>query len=362
MEEFNERVSVIGKSPVILKIWQFNYRQLLCFLLVLSIFAITSTAMAQEDKVTRYQFVSAIYERIYNRQVSELEAINTGLIDAYEDGKYHLEWPMSRGMAAHAFLRLNQQAGSLARAPRAFADIGGESSFKRVLEVVGAAFLPQQRGNFNANHMLSRKDLFRAIQIMIEKNLVKQEDRYGMEIPVVTRPVEDDPDAALRQKLNLIDPIRPELGFEERNSEREKFKQEAYRRLTRADEQVTVDQLNPQAMSSVEDAAGAMGDVEDILKNLGGSVLEMTGTYPSNPDDERALRQGLSKIEEVLKTIVERFKYSRLQLNTIMPVDPDQIRKCADLEVRFKETIEQAETLRRRIAGRLAEPEKGGEP
>jgi hypothetical protein len=45
-----------------------------------------------------------------------------------------------------------------------------------------------------------------------------------------------------------------------------------------------------------------------------------------------------------------------------MPVNPDQIRKCADLDIKLSETIEQAEVLRRRISARLAEPVKGNEP
>jgi hypothetical protein len=169
MEEFNERVSVIGKSPVILKIWHFSYRQVFHFALVLLLIASASTLAAQEEKVTRLQLVAAIYERIYNRQVSELEAINTGLLDAYEDGRFHLEWPVSRGMAAEAFYRLHVQSGNAARLPRAFADISPESSFKKVLDVVGGAFLPQKQGNFNPNHMLTRKDLFRGIQVLVDK-------------------------------------------------------------------------------------------------------------------------------------------------------------------------------------------------
>jgi hypothetical protein len=360
MEEFNERVSVIGKSPVILKIWHFSYRQVFHFALVLLLIASASTLAAQEEKVTRLQLVAAIYERIYNRQVSELEAINTGLLDAYEDGRFHLEWPVSRGMAAEAFYRLHVQSGNAARLPRAFADISPESSFKKVLDVVGGAFLPQKQGNFNPNHMLTRKDLFRGIQVLVDKEVVKQEDRYAMEIEIINRPVATV--ASATQNLEELAAIRPELGFEQRSSDPEKFKRQAYNRFDRADRQVAGEQMNPQVMASVEDATAAMGDVETIMKDLGGSVLEMTNTYPSNPDDERVLRQGLAKIEGVLKTIVDRFQYSKLQLSTVMPVNPDQIRKCADLDIKLSETIEQAEVLRRRISARLAEPVKGNEP
>ncbi|MEW6708490.1 MAG: hypothetical protein AB1403_01600 [Candidatus Riflebacteria bacterium] len=370
MEEFSERVSVIGKSPVILKIWHFSYRQLLSSVLVLLLIAPASWAGPEEEKVSRFQLVSAIYERVYNRQVSELEAINTGLLDAYDDGRFHLEWPVSRGMAAQAFYRLHVQSGTAARLPRAFADIGNDSSFKNMLEIVGGAFMPMKRGNFEANHMLTRRDLFRGLQILVAQGVVKQEDRYGMKIEIINQPVESVPVVASESapvdengepvvENGEIDAIRPALGFEQRSSEREDFKKDAYRRFADASQLVEPEQVNPQSMASVEDAASAMADVEKIMSGLGGSVLEMTSTYPSNPDDENALRKGLAEIEAVLKSIVDRFDYSRLQLSTVMPANPDQIRKCAELDVKLKETIDQAEILRKRIAGRLAEPAKG---
>lgn len=360
MEEFNERVSVIGKSPVILKIWHFSYRHVFRNALVLLLIALSSALAAQDDKVTRLQLISAIYERVYNRQVTELEAINTGLLDAYEDGKFHLDWPVSRGMTAEAFYRLSVQSGSAARLPRAFADIDPGSSFRKPLEIVGGAFLPRQRGNFDPNHMLSRKDLFRGLQVLIEKGVIKQEDRFAMQIEIINRPVESLASAA--RVMEEADSIRPALGFEQRETNSEAFKQSAYKRFAKADRQVAAEQMNPQVMASVEDAIAAMGDVESILTSLGGSVLEMTGTYPSNAGDERALREGLAQIEGVLKTIVDRFEYSKMQLGTVMPVNSDQIKKCADLDIRLNQTIEQAEILRKRIAARLAEPQKADEP
>ncbi|GAB4267326.1 MAG: hypothetical protein Kow0029_01790 [Candidatus Rifleibacteriota bacterium] len=358
MELLKERVSAIVKSPVILKLWHFSYRQVIRCGLVLLLVTLSMTLPAENDKVTRFNLVSAIYERVYNRQVTELEAINTGLLDAYDDGKFHLDWPVSRGMAAEAFYRLSIQSGTAAKLPRAFADVNADSPYKKILDVVGGAFLPQRRGNFDANHMLSRHDLFRGIQILVSKGVFKQEDRYEMDIEIINRPVESVASAVNSIEEFSTVSIRPELGFEERNSSEEKFKRDAYQRFSRANRQVAAEQLNPQIMASVEDATNAMADVESIMKNLGGSVLEMTSTYPSNPDDEKALRQGLAKIEGVLKSIIDRFEYSKLQLGTVMPVEPDQIVKCAELEKKLNRTIEEASILRKRISARLAEPQK----
>lgn len=362
MEEFNERVSDIVKSPVIQKIWQFTYRQVLCCGLVLALILLSSAAMAQDDKVTRYNLVSAIYERVYNRQVTELEAINTGLLNAYEDGKFHLEWPVSRGMAAEAFYRLSVQSGTAAKLPRAFADVGNGSDYRKILDVVGGAFLPRGRGNFDPNHMLTRQDMFRGIQNLVNNGVVKQEDRYQMAIEIINKPVETITAATQAIEEFSTTAVRPELGFEERDASVDKFKDDAYKRFARADRQVAAEQMNPQVMASVEDATEAMADVDNIMKSLGGSVLEMTTTFPSNPDDDHVLRQGLAKIEGVLKSIQDRFEYSKLQLSTVMPANPDQIKKCADLELRMNKTIEEADILRKSITARLAEPQKEKEP
>ncbi len=101
-----------------------------------------------------------------------------------------------------------------------------------------------------------------------------------------------------------------------------------------------------------------MADVEVLFKRLGGSIMEMTSTYPSNPDDEQVLREGLTEIEAVLNTVLNRFEYSKLQLTTVMPVDPDQVKKCDLLNKQLVENLEQVRLLRKRIATRLAEPQK----
>ena len=86
-------------------------------------FLSTGIAEAQDERISRYEFVSAVYERVYNRKLTELEVVNSGLIDAFDDGSFHLEFSISRGMAVEALYRLSLQAGTAARLPRAFADI-----------------------------------------------------------------------------------------------------------------------------------------------------------------------------------------------------------------------------------------------
>jgi len=361
MEEFIERVSDIFRSPVILKRWQLSYRQSLSLCLAMFVFLSTAALQAQENKISRYNFVLAVYERVFNRHITEIEATESGLIDQFDDGQYNLDWPISRGMAAEALYRLSVQLGTIAKMPRAFADIGNDSIFKKPLETVGAAFLPRARGRFDPNYLLDRETLFRAISLLLEKGVLRQEDRSRQAIfpaaePVVTTTMTEE--KLTSDSEAVLMPIHPDLGFKEHKGEDTRYRAETYNRVAIANSRVSTGQMNPQEMASIEDASSAMKDVETLLDRLGGSVMEMTETYPSNPDDESDLRQGLAKIEGVLAAAFERFTYSKLQLGTTMPVDPDQIRRCEELSRQLDTQLERLKILRQRIAERLAEPQK----
>lgn len=360
MEEFKERVSDILKSPVMQIIWQFKYRQVLCFALVLVLIGTNCLIAANNDRITRYEMVTAIYERFFNRQITELEAINTGLLDSYADEGFHLEWPVSRGMAAQAFYRLWKQTGSSAKMPRAFADINKSSNLKKALNVIGGAFLPQSRGNFNPNHVLTRKTLFRSINVLIEKEIIKQQDRYNMDIKIIKQPVVSPPQTDSKPENISSYVVRPDLGFKEKETI-SNYRQKLFNRFDNIQGSLENEQLDPQVLASIEDATNAMSDVEQILKRLGGSVLEMTAVNPSGTEDEQALRQGLAKIEGVLKDIADKFSHARLQLKTLNPVNPANIESCANLDKRMAKTVSEARILQKRIQARLAQQAKGTE-
>ncbi|PKL42426.1 MAG: hypothetical protein CVV41_14915 [Candidatus Riflebacteria bacterium HGW-Riflebacteria-1] len=362
MEEFIERVSDILRSPVILKRWQLSYRQALNLCLAMFVFLFATALNAEEGKISRYNFVMAVYERIFNRHITEMEATESGLIDQFDDGQYNLDWPISRGMAAEGLYRLSMQLGTAARLPRAFADIGNNSIFKKPLETVGGAFLPRNRGRFDPNYLLDRPALFHAISVLLDKGVLRQEDRSRLAAFPALDPVETisraATDSITADNEAMLVSVRPELGFKEQSGGDPRYRAETYSRIANANARVSPGQMNPQEMASVEDASDAMKDVELLLDRLGGSVMEMSETYPSNPDDETVLRQGLAQIDSVLSAAIERFSHSKLQLNTAMPVDPDQIRKCEQLNRQLDLQLERLNLLKKRIAGRLAEPQK----
>ncbi|MBU1106013.1 MAG: hypothetical protein KKB51_05035 [Candidatus Riflebacteria bacterium] len=357
MEEFIERVSDIFRSPVIVKRWQLWYRQSLGLCLVICFFLSATVLTAQENKISRLNFVMAIYERVFNRNITEIEVSESGLVDKFDDGQFNLDWPISRGMAAEALYRLSIQLGTAARLPRAFADIGQDSSFRKPLETVGGAFLPQTRGRFEPNHLLDRATLFHAVAVLLDKGVLRQEDRSQLPATMIVEPVERIT-APATDSEPILTPVHPDLGFKEERGSDTRYRAATYQRISESNNRVTTGQMNPQEMVSIEDATSAMKDVETLLDRLGGSVMEMTATYPSNPDDEYVLRQGLAKIEIVLTAAVDRFSYSKMQLSAVTPVDPDQIRKCEQLNKQLDEQLERINILKKRITTRLAEPQK----
>lgn len=355
MEELIERVSVITKSPVISKLWQNSYRQAALVCLVFCVFFICAPANARQDRVNRHQLVSAIYERVYNKRITEVEAVESGLIEPYEDGSYKLDLSASRAMAAQAFYRLAIQQGTTAVVPRAFADIHEASPHYNALRVVGAAFMPDRNGRMRPNDMLLRRDIFHAVTVLLDKKVIRQQDLFDrpaerISVPVLERLENEAQQVAKNSSVADIKAYRPDLDPDQNYVKR------SHARVARVDPLVSAQQMNPQLMVSINEASNAMDDVEQLLESMGANVLDMASTYPTAAEDENDLRRALSKIDGVLSVLVTRFEYSKLQLSTVTFVDPDQMHKSAVLDERIKNNLEQAELLRRRIALRLAEP------
>jgi hypothetical protein len=352
MGEFINRVSDIFVSPVISSIWQFNYRQAVRVCLIFSLIACLTLSASAEEKISRFKFVEIVYERVFNQDITEMEAVQSGLLEAYDDGSYHLDWPISRGMAAEAFYKLVKQSGGAEKAARAFSDVKPDSRFRKSLNVVGAAFLPRSRGKFDPNHILGKKDLFHALRSLIDKEVIVQIDRSDSPVEILEDPVSTKSDPL--EEISNIE-VRPELGFKEKEITGTEFRRKATRRFGKAYKGVTSQQLNPQVMSNIENAAEAMKDVEKLMEALGGNIVELSASYPENEQDKADLKRALAKIEKILTGILERFNYSKVQLNSVIPVDPAQIRKCSLLNDRLEANIKRATELRNRINSRLAE-------
>lgn len=354
MDEPIGHVSDIMRSPVIRKIRHCQYRQLYLFCLVISLFFLGKAINASNVGISRYEFVSIVYERLFKQNITKEEIIKTGLLDQYSDGNYNLDWPVTRGVAAKALYRLSIQKGNKTKLPRAFADIDSTSDYSKPLEIVGGVFLPKSRGRFDSDSLLESVTLFRAINTIIAKKILKVVSPSDMPIITISEPVNSEKEY---HKPRLEPFMRPSGFMEYPNKklvQKNNFWEKAYDNKL----PFTPNQINPMAMSNIDNAIKAVEDAEIILKQLGGSIIEMSDIYLENNNDEMALKKGFAQIDAILNTIRERFNYSKVQLRILIPVEPRQIMKCEQLDEHIDKQLMKIELLQKQIAIRLAKTSK----
>jgi len=357
MGELIMRVCDIFVSPVIRKIWHACYRQILTICLVLTLILLQCTILSASDKLTRFEIVSALYERVFNVDMTEVKAMKTGLLEPYEDGRYHLDWPITRGMAANMFYTISVQSGSVTKFPRAFADIRPESEYRKVLNRVGGAFLPQKDGKFMADNVLNKEDMYRAISVLIDKKVFKQNDLSGREEevladPLVTSKSIDFSNTTETKKTTSIGEITPFINTENYDK---KYTNRAIKKLKNSAHLVKMQQMNPQVISSIENAYQGIKEVKKYMKSMTSSTIDLIEISTKTTEDEKAVEKALSRINRVLNGMIERFEYSKVQLNNVIPINPGQIKKCSRLNSELTKYIEDAKILHNKISSRLAE-------
>ncbi len=102
MEELIERVSDIFRSPVICNIWQFMHRQkrLISLVTLLVLVFLSPLPLLGKDKVSRFAFTEYLYKQLFDRDIKPEEIRAIGIFDAFNDDDLHLDWPITRGIAA----------------------------------------------------------------------------------------------------------------------------------------------------------------------------------------------------------------------------------------------------------------------
>lgn len=356
MEGLIERVSVITKSPVNTIVSQNNYRQCALLFLVIMCFITIVPTKASAERLSRFEMISMLYEKVYSHVISEIEATESGLLEQYDDGAYHLDLPATRGMAAIALYRMWQYQGAHAIAPRAFSDIDDFSSYKVALGKVGGGFMPDRRGRFLPENMVNRRDIFHAVTILVDRNVISK----SKILPLKDRKIADSLDQKLWEaqvkavKEKDIPAIEPSMEFVRATDSSVVSSKQTLSRVRKADRLVGTQQLNPQSISNLGEASRNLDEVEEILQSLGGNIMEISNTYPQNPYDDREIRKALVQMNEVLNALIERFEYSLFQLRKSLPVSPKQVKLTTDLNLRLRENISKATSLRKVIADRLS--------
>lgn len=349
MEELIERISDIIISPVICRdIWQFLHRQkrIICLACFIILTFVSPLSGAQKEKISRFDFVNYVYGQLFGLQPSAEEIKRLGILDSFPDGEFHLDWPITRGIAAESFYRISVQLASEIKIPRAFADIPNDSPFAMALSVVGGGFIPRNMGRFEPDKLLVENHLKHAFSVLESKKVLSKDIGKKIDFITVYEP--------LKNEYDLIESISPELGFSDKPGTNFDYINETlYKIGTINDMSIATQQMNPQNISDIRNAAKEMEEVQKLFKKFGGSILDLTSIESVLPNDEKILRNALSQFNNMLRDFIIRFEYCKEQLSRVTLVDPELIKKCDILNTEIIESLKQIRILRKRINERL---------
>ncbi|HNV72240.1 MAG TPA: hypothetical protein PKO06_21210, partial [Candidatus Ozemobacteraceae bacterium] len=125
--------------------------------------SLVTPVSAARRPLTRLELVELCVSKLQNRFIDEVEAIRCGLLAPYPDGRMHLDWPATRGVAAGVLARLTLTLGLPAR-PAPFSDVDTTSPLAPHLAQVGALFPALEEGRFRAEQLAYREDLEQMIE------------------------------------------------------------------------------------------------------------------------------------------------------------------------------------------------------
>lgn len=353
IEGLMDRVSDITMSPVILRdIWQNFYRQIrLICLVCFAFFPIVSfgydrSFLSNQDKVTRSEFIYGVYTELFSEVPNEETVKKLGILDPFQDNQMHMDWPITRGIAADAFYRISLQTASINKLPRAFADIPEYSELAKILEVVGGAFLPRNQGKFEPDKLLTPRHFQHAVSLLIRKEIIKPAKSVQLDsLPVYQ---------STQSKFANIKPIKPELGFNEKPHSNYKFVTNSLNNIEKINNmKISSQQMNPQEVSNINEALQAMQEARTYLEKFGSSVFELTELEVTNEGDELALSDTLKQFSQMLSDFEFRFKLCKEQLERVTIVDPKQIQKCSLLNDGLNEGLNEIKILQKKIRERL---------
>ncbi len=281
------------------------------------------------------------------RPWTEAEALQSGLLEPYADGKIHLDWPMSRGVAARVLARVVRRLDPEAVFPQVFGDVTASSTVAPALCIVGQAFRPVAGDRFVPDQIFSVDDLQYAFATL------------GRLIPAsLTLPLAALPAPATFSADDLKAGRRFDLGFPEepRGEVSSTFGQvlaSDVRRLGRLVPLVPADQLAPQNQFDLEAATAGLAEIERVLDSFELTIYDVTLADPKDRGLEGEIREFLSQMKETLRNSGEKLRVSRRQLQAALLVDPQSMERTAELRSRLETALFRLESLSERVEQRL---------
>ncbi len=382
-------MSDMAASPWGDKLQRSRYRTVSAFSLVFFLLAVgcfTSFA-GGPVKISRIAFLEKIYKGFLSRNLSEAEAIQCGLLEPYGDGRFHLDWPVSRGAAAKILCGFIRKNAPIPPVPGRFSDIATSSELFPVLDQVGGVFPPVGKDRFHPDGLLTEVEARKIIETILAGAALRPfpalpvadaraivtpgsqlvEESAGSE-SLALAPAQEDP--ALEEIPETVGatgtygrwfPTRftfPRTYREPEVASVREIQGSEARRLGRLNRFVPADQLSPPADFSLSQASEGMVEVEKVLDSLEMNVHELLMAPVADEGDRGRVREALTQIGEVTKDVGKKLAVSEMRLDAVLLVDPASIEKCADLRLRIGNSTKRLAVLDDRIKVFLNPPEK----
>lgn len=279
--------------------------------------------------------------------MNEAEALQSGLLEPYSDGKFHLDWPMSRGMAARILARVWLRAGFRTTLPQAFPDVASGAAAAPALTLVGQAFRASADRRFHAEQIFTPADLRFALEVLGRSSVASEP------APVAAA------DTASETELEALKAeIRPALGFPQRDallassSLRGTMASDVLR-LGRLVPLVPSEQLGPQAGFDLEGVTEGVAEMEAALDSFELTIYDVTLADPQDEGLKNEVREFLAEMRPTLRNVGDKLRMSRLELKHALLVDPESIRRSAELGSRIDTAMFRLDRLSERVEERL---------
>ena len=300
-----------------------------------------------DTTISGFDFLEKVFRELLGRNLTELDAMQSQLLDNYPDGKYHLDWPISRGYAAKLLFRIMKSVKNVRATPGFFPDVELSSTLYPVLALVGGAFPPQEKKRFGVDALLTQADADKMIE-----NLVKLfPEKIEFSEPFLEK---------IGRPMNLavsgkhFDQMFRFSGYDDpsKPSTQDSSASET-KRIDKLLSFVPPAQFSPQSTFDLRQTVESMDEVETHLESLEMTVFELVEWQPADNPEIREIKDSLKSIQAVIGPQLEKLRFASAQLGAALFTDSDSIRVSDVLKKRVRFGYSRLFRLNQRIQNRL---------
>ncbi|MBF0502412.1 MAG: hypothetical protein HQM09_19895 [Candidatus Riflebacteria bacterium] len=389
----------------------------LAFLAFGSSFRVCQAFAKAKGTVSRIDFLEKAVEVIGGGPIDEASAVTSGILEPCPDGHYHLDWPVTRGLAVRSLARLIIRLPVKVTFPGVFCDVGSGTPLSEALDIVGGAFKNIDQERLRPDRLFTPSDLetvLSALMTRIPSGTASAPSLVPM-VPLTqsvegkefsnsfrfsdprtsamdrirqTQVIEDTErlskydisstgsdvnlySVASASRMNGFDYDGAQThidtdsnksigvdGLAGRIASSELVLGSNTARVNRLGRFVPHDQLSPTNAFDLEAAEKGTAEIEHSLDSLEVNILDLVSLVEVDRADDRRLRDALAEIRPMLSTSEEKLNISQDTLGAVLLVDGDSMRRAASLKDRLNRNLARIARLRERIDDRLKLEEK----